>query len=322
MSVKLEDYRYDAEKCIGCKGCVWVDHIYMPGVNYMTKCPSYSRYQFDAYAAYGREKIAVAVMDERLTYTPELLKVIYACNLCGACDAGCKRNLDLEPIMVLEGLRNKCVEDGAGPMPAHKKITEHILNSGNYYDASQEERNWVSNEVQSKENADTIYFTGCNASFQNQGIVKSTIKILDAAGTHYKVLGNDECCCGHPLIATGQVENGRKIVEQNLDLFKKSGIQRIITSCAECYKTLKVDYPKLLKKSTEDMEFNVLHITEFISPLLNEEKLKFNNKVELRAAYHDPCNLGHTKQGAIMASVILNRLRFSNREVKLVETLV
>ena len=32
--------------------------------------------------------------------------------------------------------------------------------------------------------------------------------------------------------------------------------------------------------------------------------------------------LGHTKQGAIMASVILNRLRFSNREVKLVETLV
>jgi hypothetical protein len=35
---------------------------------------------------------------------------------------GCKRNLDLEIELTLEALRIKAVKDGAGPMPAHKKL--------------------------------------------------------------------------------------------------------------------------------------------------------------------------------------------------------
>ena len=62
----------------------------------------------------------------KLEWTPKLLEIIYADPLCGACDVGCKRNLDLEIELTLEALRVKAVKDGAGPMPAHKKIAaEH-----------------------------------------------------------------------------------------------------------------------------------------------------------------------------------------------------
>ena len=97
----IENFRYDAERCLGCKGCVWVDHIYMPGVEFGIRCPSLLRYSFDAYAAYGRERLALALMDGKLEYTPTLMKAIYTCTLCGACDAGCKRNLQLEPLLTL-----------------------------------------------------------------------------------------------------------------------------------------------------------------------------------------------------------------------------
>ena len=36
----VNNYEYDIDRCIGCKGCVWVDHVYMPGVRYGVKCPS------------------------------------------------------------------------------------------------------------------------------------------------------------------------------------------------------------------------------------------------------------------------------------------
>ena len=71
-------------------------------------------------------RIGTALAEGKLEWTPKLLEIIYADPLCGACDVGCKRNLDLEIELTLEALRVKAVKDGAGPMPAHKKVAaEH-----------------------------------------------------------------------------------------------------------------------------------------------------------------------------------------------------
>jgi Fe-S-cluster-containing dehydrogenase component len=101
----LDNFEYDMSKCIKCKGCTWVDHIYMPGMNFSTRCPSATRYLFDSYGAYGKMRIGTAMLEGRMEYTDELLKILYACTLCGACDIGCKRNLDLEIELTLEALR-------------------------------------------------------------------------------------------------------------------------------------------------------------------------------------------------------------------------
>ena len=121
MTISLEDYRYDAERCIRCGGCRWVDHIYMPNVRHAYKCPSIAYFAFDSYAAYGRERLSLYVMDDKIELTPQLQKAVFTCQLCGACDVGCKRNLDLEPLLVLEMFRNRLVEKGLGPMPEQKK---------------------------------------------------------------------------------------------------------------------------------------------------------------------------------------------------------
>jgi len=79
-------------------------------------------------------------------------------------------------------------------------------------------------------------------------------------------------------------------------MIANSGAKTVVCSCAECYRTLKVDYPKYLDKNTSDMRFKVLHITEYFSQLIKEGKIKFNKEIPARATYHDPCNLGRLSE--------------------------
>ena len=36
----LNNFVYDMNHCIKCKGCYWVEHTYMPGVRFSERCPS------------------------------------------------------------------------------------------------------------------------------------------------------------------------------------------------------------------------------------------------------------------------------------------
>jgi Fe-S oxidoreductase len=102
----------------------------------------------------------------------------------------------------------------------------------------------------------------------------------------------DEVCCGHPLFAIGHYEAFRKQMDKNYQAMVKTGAKRLVTACAECYKTWKVDYPRLMGMNSTDMPFKVLHITEVLDEALKEGRLSFNGTVPIKVAWHDPCNLG------------------------------
>ena len=136
----INNFTYDMSRCIKCKGCYWVEHTYQPGARFSTRCPSNYWNDFDSYGAFGKMRIGLAVAEGKLKWTPKLLEIIYADPLCGACDVGCKRNLDLEIELSLESLRAKAVQDGAGPMPVHKKIADNIAKKHNVYGAPHEDR--------------------------------------------------------------------------------------------------------------------------------------------------------------------------------------
>jgi Fe-S oxidoreductase len=110
------------------------------------------------------------------------------------------------------------------------------------------------------------------------------------------LLGAEEWCCGHPLYVTGQVEAFKQQMEHNLEVLKKAGASTVLTSCAEGYKTWKVDYPKVLDKSTAEMGFKVMHIVEYADQLLQEGRLKFDNPIDMKVTYHDSCNLGRLSE--------------------------
>jgi Fe-S oxidoreductase len=162
----------------------------------------------------------------------------------------------------------------------------------NIYGAAPQDRlKWMPREVKPAQKADIVYFVGCASSYRRPEIAQATVNLLSKAGVPFMVLP-DEWCSGHELFATGQLELAREMTDHNIKAIKDSGAKTVITSDAECYKTLKVDYPRILEKSTEDMPYTVLHITEYFDQLMKDGKFKFNRRLPMKVTYHDPCNLG------------------------------
>jgi len=255
------------------------------------RCPSLYHRKFDAYSCMGRNKIALGIMNGEVDFTPKTIEIIYQCNLCGACLAACKRNLDLDTDMTLETLRIRAVEKGAAPIPEHKAVNDRIAESGNRYGKDNSKRGeWLPADARVSDKPDMVYFAGCNSSFRNRDIAIATTGILDAIGASYALLDGEKCC-GNPLYESGDADAALEQAQQNIAALEGTGASTILTSCAECYKVWKVDYPKLLDASTEEMNYRVLHITQLANERVQKGSLKLENPVNMRVAYHDSCKL-------------------------------
>ena len=288
----LEDYRYYALYCNRCSNCKIMDAVYLRSSRFLHICPIFAKHVCDAYSAQGMMDIALGILDGTLDYTPKLLDILYKCTLCGGCDIMCKRSFDLEPLLVIEGLRIKAVKDGKGPMREHVELKKNLERTYNIYGKAHTDRlKWIPEEIKPAKKANTLYFVGCAPAYKHKKIAQATARIFKATGTEFMVSENERCC-GYHLFATGQIDAARKLMEHNLNIIQKLGVERVITSCAACYKTIKVDYPKLLRKSTKDLGFEILHITEFMEQSIKNGTLKLPKNVEMRVTYHDPCLLG------------------------------
>ncbi|MEN6330234.1 MAG: (Fe-S)-binding protein, partial [Methanobacteriaceae archaeon] len=126
-----------------------------------------------------------------------------------------------------------------------------------------------------------IYFQGCTAREKLKKISKSTQELLGQAGIEYRVL-EDEECCGSVLLRTGFQEDAQEAMEKT---YQKLKGERVVVSCAGCYRTFREDYPELVG------EVDVVHISQLVEELVAEGKLQLQKK-EVKVTYHDPCHLG------------------------------
>jgi len=293
---RLEDYVEDARGCPRCSNCKFIEHIWVKSARFARQCPINVRYKFNLYSAPGLLHSALGVLSNELEFSPKLMDALYKCTLCGACDIRCKRNLDLEILAVIETLKARSVEMGKGPAPEHKAVAEKIKKSNNRYGSPHGNRlKWITDDIKIATKGKMLYFVGCRSSYVHTKIARATAKMLNNSSTDF-VVSEEESCCGYPLYSTGQFDAFQKQMEHNIEMVKKSGAKIVIMNCAECYKTWKVDYPKFLSKSTDDMEFKVLHIAEYLEELVKSGNLKLENRVNIKATYHDPCNLGRLSE--------------------------
>jgi Fe-S oxidoreductase len=259
----------------------------MKGWDYAEICPMHLRFQYDAYSGQGLINIAQELLEGELKWEENVARHIYTCITCGACDINCKSVRDMEVLDTILALRAKCVEEGWGPMPPHKEQANLVVSHHNIYGRPHDRRfSWLSGGVHLSDKTSVAYFTGCTTAYLHPGIARDTVKILNAGGLDFKIIP-EEYCCGSPLWRTGQVEAATELAEHNITTIKNHGIKTVVTSCAECYGTLRGFYPRIAK-----LDFEVVHIAEVIQAMLREGRLKLRRELKMKVAYHDPCLLG------------------------------
>jgi len=127
-----------------------------------------------------------------------------------------------------------------------------------------------------------IYFRGCMAREKLKNIGKDTEAILKHSKIEYKKLENEECC-GSFLLRTGFVDEAKETMKKTL---KEIGNEKVIVSCAGCYKTFKKDYNEIL-----GVEIDVIHTSQLFNNLLKDGKIQLKS-IDKKVTYHDPCHLG------------------------------
>ncbi|MDC1486799.1 (Fe-S)-binding protein [Flavobacteriales bacterium] len=138
---------------------------------------------------------------------------------------------------------------------------------------------------------EVLFWVGCAGSFDDRAkrITKAIAKILNAAGTSFAVLGQEESCSGDPAKRAGNEFLYQMQAAQNIAILNGYGINRIITGCPHCFNVLKNEYPEL------GGNYEVQHHTQFIRELIEQGKLRmadggvFKGK---KITFHDPCYLG------------------------------
>ena len=280
---KIKKWVYNCIRCSNCK--------YLPeDAGHEKSCPAGSKFKFESYYGSGKVWIARNILTGDIEFTDSVIQKIYACPTCGNCEHICGMEVSEHLVDIFEALREAAVDAGKGPLPQHKVFGESIEAEHNPYKEKHADRTkWMEGlNVPEKDQAEVLFFVGCTSAYRQQDLAKATVKVLNKIGVDFTV-SKDEWCCGSPLMRTGQIKLAKELVKNNLDLIKKIGANTVLTSCAGCFRTLKIDYPKYAD-ALEGVE--ILHLTEYLQKLIKEGKINFPKEFNKKVTYHDPCHLG------------------------------
>jgi len=234
-------------------------------------------------------------------YSPD---EIWTCTTCGACMHVCP--VEIEHIPKIIGLRqSQVLMSSQFPSELNSFFRNIETNSNPWGIGFASRADWAQElEVKLRSQhpqAEYLFWVGCAGSFDEEGkkVAKSLVTIMKRAGLDFAILGTEEKCCGDSLRRLGNEYLFQTLAEENIKIFKKYNIKKIIVICPHGYNVFKNEYPRLLEiipsLSPEEKEnfkkIKVFHHTQLIAELIKSGRLSIKPDEEKALTYHDSCYL-------------------------------
>ena len=287
-----------ASNCSRCSVCKFVDSWRVKSAKYARICPQHKRYVYDSHSGQGKCDLARSIIEGKMTWDedPEIKNILFECTMCGGCDAMDKGIRDAELIKLYRWMRHEYIKHN-GPLPEHKAMLDSLKQYDNVWVQPRSRRNSWAKELKdlgikdlNTEKAEVLLFAGCTYGLSDElkGTVVNIAKLMKKMGIDFGTLGDKEMCCGSPPSKTGNLEEFERLGRANIKRFNELGVKYVVTPCAGCYGTLRVEYQDL----GEPMNFEVLHPTEYIEMMALQNKIEWKREVPITVTWHDPCHMG------------------------------
>ena len=215
---------------------------------------------------------------------------MYSCLTCSACSNACPQLVDYDSYV---DMRRALTVGG----PPASNIPHTVLQAVLAAEA-EEERDVDFISIEDYPIDSSIgYYPGCvdyldqemifshvNEGEMNLGdATTSAFTLFEEMETEVAYLGRDFLkCCGHDQKWQGMDEVFEKLKAYNQKKIIDSGIDTLVSSCAECFRTFAKDY--------ELEGIKVMHTTEFL--IENGFDMDLKAEEDVTVTYHDPCRLG------------------------------
>ncbi len=220
---------------------------------------------------------------------------IWACTTCGACMVKCPVFIEHVPKII--SMRQHLVMEKAQFSEELIGFFENSEQRFNPWGIAPTDRAKWAQELDIKilsEGAEVeyLFYVGCAGAFdsRNRQVTTALTSILKAANLSWGILGNEEKCCGDSQRRLGNEYVFDKLARDNIEIFNKYGVKKIITYCPHCFSTLKNDYRQF------GAEFEVIHHTQLIHSLIDQGKIKLRGNANGKTVIHDSCYLGRYNQ--------------------------
>jgi Fe-S oxidoreductase len=215
---------------------------------------------------------------------------LYSCLTCTACTNACPQLVDYDSYV---DIRRNLIVGGPPATEIPHTLLQAVLAAEAEEDADEA---FVSIEDYPID-SNVGYYPGC-VDYIDQEMVFSHVnegemnlgETTTAAFTLFEEMNEDVTylgrdflkCCGHDQKWQGLSEVFEKLKAYNQKKLGESGIDTLVTSCAECFRTFALDY--------ELDGMKVMHTTEYLVEKGFDMDLSVDEDVTV--TYHDPCRLG------------------------------
>jgi Fe-S oxidoreductase len=211
---------------------------------------------------------------------------LWSCTTCATCGIRCPK--EILPYDFLIDIRSLAVEEGQIATTLRDAL-ESIFKNGNPWGRIRSKRSEWAQDLQIKhasQEVELLYYVGCTPAYdlRVQEAAKSLAKCLQKTGVNFGTLGDEENCCGNEVYGMGEKGLFEFLVEENIKLFRKYNVKRLVTSCPHSFHCFKNRY--------QQTSLDVMHHTELLADLIDKGHIKFSRDVDSTVVYHDPCFLG------------------------------
>ncbi|MFI6085133.1 heterodisulfide reductase-related iron-sulfur binding cluster [Streptomyces sp. NPDC051217] len=267
------------------------------------------------------ERPLIGTLEENGVIDPD---VLWSCTTCGACVEQCP--VDIEHIdHILDMRRYQVMIESSFPSEAGTML-KNLEKKGNPWGLQKKQRlEWtkelkqeagfevpvVGQDVEDLSEVDYLYWVGCAGALEDRAkkTTKAFAELLHIAGVKFAIMGGDEKCTGDSARRLGNEPLFQQLGQENVAMLntaygeslnedgevdpqtkKPKSLKKIVATCPHCFNTIANEYPQL------GGEYEVIHHTQLLQRLVDEERLIPVTPVEGLITYHDPCYLGrHNK---------------------------
>ena len=222
----------------------------------------------------------------------EAAEAAKACLTCGLCDERCPAKIPY--IEAVRDLRAELGPTGKIESSSHCGIFETMSKLQTTPGLKPRRLDWVTDDLEIDPESDTLLWIGCTPFFSAyfpdwsedlEDMARNTVRVLNRIGIKPSV-GEEERCCGHDQLWTGDTATFEQLARLNLKWIAKTPATRMVFMCPSCALTFRNDIPERVGPVGKEI------VT--LPELLAEHKAMLGTGMDdaTTVTYHDPCRLG------------------------------